>query len=758
MITSPPVVSRFSPVLRPLAIAAASFAAFASAGRAWADPIEPVNENWYFVRVASPGQQMTFTAGLPFRMFADGADPGGFQWMNGRNVPAEVRFFIDGNMVGVAQQTATDYDYYEIRVPTGLPAGPHTLTVQSLNWGNAVLDGNVAVSITSTPMPSHANTVTLTSDLMLSGSTALDWNDTIVIGNGHRVLAASGWRGDVRIKNSFVTGLGDFMTTGMDVHTAAGSVSIDSSIFEATGAMNIVADGSGSLSITNNEFRSNNLLTFVTADPSVPIMLHLSGSASGTKVFQGNRVGAGMFQFSFMNGWLIGGDDDTTSNVFIGPRAVVNIEGSNGAIIRGNYLHHDYITGWSQGFNIEYSRDSDGGLVEHNVIRDASWPVQTFGGEFRYNLLIKCGHDWFRSLKPGAQIHHNVLAHPNRPDSGFDGAFLLYSNEANIDIYHNTFDGGGDTGKINAPIVSVQNSAMVNSFRDNIVMNFIQTSAWLAGTGTHFATADYNCFWNPLAPSVPRYATGVVAATPGMHDVQADCKLGAGNEIPYAQPEGDIWKGNYKVSQVLAYYRNRFMPQSGSPVIDTASDAGGDMGAIEGSSGTARPDDQFGKFGKTRTDTTPPTVTLTAPADGATLTGMATLTADASDNVGVTLVQFLAGDNILGESTGAPYALTIDSCILGNGSRQLAARAWDADGNSTKSAPVTITAQNPASCVPVVIPPGGNGGTSTGSGGSGGKASGGCSCGAGGSPALPWAFVVLVCAGLALQRRMSRRR
>ena len=41
------------------------------------------------------------------------------------------------------------------------------------------------------------------------------------------------------------------------------------------------------------------------------------------------------------------------------------------------------------------------------------------------------------------------------------------------------------------------------------------------------------------------------------------------------------------------------------------------------------------------TDTTPPTVSLTAPAAGATVTGTVTVSANAADNVGVAGVRFL---------------------------------------------------------------------------------------------------------------------
>ena len=58
-------------------------------------------------------------------------------------------------------------------------------------------------------------------------------------------------------------------------------------------------------------------------------------------------------------------------------------------------------------------------------------------------------------------------------------------------------------------------------------------------------------------------------------------------------------------------------------------------------------------------DTTAPTVSVTAPANGATVTGTVTVSATASDNVGVAGVQFLLdGVNLGAEDTSSPYAVS----------------------------------------------------------------------------------------------------
>lgn len=94
-------------------------------------------------------------------------------------------------------------------------------------------------------------------------------------------------------------------------------------------------------------------------------------------------------------------------------------------------------------------------------------------------------------------------------------------------------------------------------------------------------------------------------------------------------------------------------------------------------------------------DTTPPTVTLTAPSDGATVSGTVHVTASASDNVGVVVVQFkLDGINLGSEQTTAPYDLPWDTTTSANGAHTLTALARDAAGNTTTSTPVTVTVSN----------------------------------------------------------------
>ena len=101
-------------------------------------------------------------------------------------------------------------------------------------------------------------------------------------------------------------------------------------------------------------------------------------------------------------------------------------------------------------------------------------------------------------------------------------------------------------------------------------------------------------------------------------------------------------------------------------------------------------------------DLTSPTVSLTAPAPGSTVSGFVTITADADDNVGVVAVQFQLDDSPLGpEDNTAPYSFTWDATAVTTGNHSLNAIARDANGNATTSASLTVKVVPPGSDPPV---------------------------------------------------------
>ncbi len=89
---------------------------------------------------------------------------------------------------------------------------------------------------------------------------------------------------------------------------------------------------------------------------------------------------------------------------------------------------------------------------------------------------------------------------------------------------------------------------------------------------------------------------------------------------------------------------------------------------------------------------TPPTVSLTAPANGAVFQGPATITvtANAADTDGtVSKVDFFDGATLVGTATATPYSVTLANVAAG--AHSFTARATDNQGASTTSAAVGVT-------------------------------------------------------------------
>jgi hypothetical protein len=94
-------------------------------------------------------------------------------------------------------------------------------------------------------------------------------------------------------------------------------------------------------------------------------------------------------------------------------------------------------------------------------------------------------------------------------------------------------------------------------------------------------------------------------------------------------------------------------------------------------------------------DTTPPTVAISSPSGGSTVSGTTTIAANASDDVGVAGVQFMVDGAPLGaEDTTAPYAAAWNTTTVADGSHILTAVARDTAGRTTTSAAVTVTVSN----------------------------------------------------------------
>ena len=104
-------------------------------------------------------------------------------------------------------------------------------------------------------------------------------------------------------------------------------------------------------------------------------------------------------------------------------------------------------------------------------------------------------------------------------------------------------------------------------------------------------------------------------------------------------------------------------------------------------------------------DNVAPVVSLTNPANGASLSGTVSVSVNASDNAGVLGVQFqLDGVNLGAEVPSSPYSVSWNTTTAPTGSHTLTAIARDAAGNRTTSNAVTVAVDNTAPTVSITSP------------------------------------------------------
>ena len=91
-------------------------------------------------------------------------------------------------------------------------------------------------------------------------------------------------------------------------------------------------------------------------------------------------------------------------------------------------------------------------------------------------------------------------------------------------------------------------------------------------------------------------------------------------------------------------------------------------------------------------DTTPPSVSVTNPLDGVSVSGIVNVTADASDSSGIAKVEFYADTDMIGTSSSAPYFSGWDTTVYPHNSLHLVhARAFDLANNVASSSGVFVT-------------------------------------------------------------------
>ncbi len=650
-----------------------------------------------FIEMISPVGGQRFTAPATIRTFAAAFDPTGQNCGVGGisdRCASRVDFYVDDTVM--AQVPAAQSEFWVFKATFGgVGVGTHRV------WARAIYT-NPAAALDSEPMwitvdapPTYAQTINLTQDVVLTGSQHYEFVGTPtgrirINGNGHRISSSGAWTGRLTLKNvdMFNVGLLNDPTPAIDVSTN-NTVQIEDSLFDSTGTVSLFLTDSATAGVRRNEFRSNMSMPEQQqpefgADASYPA-IKLAGNSSAQKFFQGNSIGLGWADFRNADNWLIGGADGE-GNVVIAPRGGIWAQNMTRTTIRGNLIYHVYFGGWSQGNVMEIGGSNDI-LIEHNIVGGGSWPIRSLGGTLRYNLVIDAGHQWLWVTGDNASVHHNVFV---GGDGDVAGIWTIYEPK-NVAIYNNTIDALGVNGF--RPVQVGVNSTV--SMRSNAIIN-TPTAPGVAIDGT--LNADYNLFFGQQSTPKNYADNRLPAHDVGTLNAQVNPRFLEASE-PWLYDWEDLWSRRISVGQVLANYRTRYTPASGSPLIDAGdpvSVSGNDIGAV--GSGLPAADDRFGLgVAVSAADVTPPVGTIQINSGAASTTQPAvTLTLAATDDTSGVVQMRFSNDGI---NFNAPVAFAnTASWVLtsGNGIKTVFVQFRDGVGNWSNAAASSISLQTGA--------------------------------------------------------------
>ena len=554
----------------------------------YAAPISPVSGAHFF----APGMVRVFAAGY------DPTIPTNFPQDGKGGNASRVEFLLDNEVVQVMD--GADAEYWVFRATlTNVPPGTHVLKARAFYTDlnpTMILDSDPVTFIVDPP-PAYTVVSNLTHDVVLSGAQSFQLAGTAsnrvrLNGNGFHIRTSGTWTGQFTAQYADFSGLSLFnsSTSGIDVTTTK-PFTLENCIFDGCGTVSLTFNGTNTASVRSNEFRSNMTMPlsqypddFGDPQSSFPA-IRLMGSSTGQKVFSANNMGAGWLRLTGVNNWTVGGNSDADENIFIGPRVGIMLEsGANHITVRRNYSHHVYYGGWSQGNNFELGDINDHLIVEHNIVRDSSWPVRGVACEFRYNLVLGAGHEWMWITSDNAYVHHNIFAGGS---ADITGIWMIYGPQ-NVRFWNNTLDGFKETAGPSVLLVDSNATADVESC---VFLN--NDSPWAVEVDGTLTTVGHNAFFNPRSGGIKNYSDNSHPAT-DIGTLNAQVNPGYSNAVNNVGIDDTaMWTRTTTVREVLQMYRARYTPAPGSPLIDAGHGGNGnDIGAV--GAGMTNTNDQFG--------------------------------------------------------------------------------------------------------------------------------------------------------------------
>ena len=488
-------------------------------------------------------------------------------------------------------------------------------------------DGGVGTA----PGDGGANARVLTGDIVLHGDDSLalpaeDAGPCRLVGNGHSIRSDDTWVGRLTIRGCLIEGLGEATTPAIDVRSSgSGVTTIEGNTFSKSGAVDVDNSGDSTTTFNDNVILSDSTVTLGAYSYTTTPAFSATGSSTASKLFQGNHVYRSSVAFGSPN-WLVGGSQDSESNILVGLRAGISLDAS-GLVLRGNYVHVLYLDGAGDETAVEATYTTTDTLAEHNVFRGGEWVFRGFGGELRYNEVLDIRSiAWVYQPFENTKIHHNVFLMCRPPEQELQaGIFLVNDRAAGIEIYNNTLHAGGAAMMLTGAAVAIDDGCSLDSFRSNLVFDFpfVRNDGGAAAVRpgitesvvpppVRLGYADYNLFYNPALNPPRNYAVAVSGHTLradagfGKHDAHVGGPVDeqvnpgplgfSGDCFPWS--DDDIEASRVTVSRILGATRASYTPAASSAALTGGDPADGTpnfMGAV-GDGTTAR--DLFGTFGR----------------------------------------------------------------------------------------------------------------------------------------------------------------
>lgn len=261
------------------------------------------------------------------------------------------------------------------------------------------------------------------------------------------------------------------------------------------------------------------------------------------------------------------------------------------------------------------------------------------------------------------------------PPPPLAGGNLLTNPSMELDV--NPADGIPDCWQLSSFGTNTGSFARTNDAEDGAWAEQMQITSFTSGGRRILSTQDLGACAPTAYPGHSYQATGWYKATGTQQRFVAFYRNAAG---------GWVWWAQSPLLPTSATYTQGTWTVPALPTGATAISISLSLYGV----GSVTADN----FSLTDTDTTPPTVTITSPLNGAIVTGTVTLSASASDAGGIADVDFLINGTAVGSISQPPYTMPWDTTTVTNPNTAITASAIDLAGNEAQSS-IMVTVGNP---------------------------------------------------------------